>query len=83
MSQENLKHRLNRIIGQLEGLKRRMNSDDDCIKTLNQLKASINGLKKFAEAYMNSHMDECLTKGLDSKDIKDSLKQVIKGAFSL
>ena len=85
MHSEKLIHRLNRVTGQIEGIKRKIESgkDDDCIKTLQQLKASINALKKFGEAYMNEHMEHCLKKGLSSKKMEETLRSVISGAFSL
>ena len=54
MQNEKLIHRLNRITGQIEGIKRKLESEEDadCVQTLQQLKASINGLKKFGEAYI-------------------------------
>jgi len=85
MSKEKLVHRLNRVTGQIDGIKRKIenNKDDDCIQTLQQLKASINALKKFGEAYMNEHLEICLNKELSSEKIKETLKSVISGAFSL
>ena len=85
MSKEKLVHRLNRVTGQIDGIKRKIENkeDDDCIQTLQQLKASINALKKFGEAYMNEHLETCLKKGLSSEKVKETLKSVISGAFSL
>ena len=85
MSKEKLVHRLNRVTGQIDGIKRKIknNDDDDCIQTLQQLKASINALKKFGEAYMNEHLETCLKKGLSSEKVKETFKSVISGAFSL
>ncbi len=85
MSKEKLVHRLNRVTGQIDGIKRKIetNNDEDCIQTLQQLKASINALKKFGEAYMNVHLETCLKKGLSSEKVKEALKSVISGAFSL
>ena len=85
MSDEKLVHRLNRIIGQIQSIKKKLedSSDDDCVKTLQQLKASVNGLKKFGEAYMISHMNECMAQNKKPEEIKDNLAKVISGAFFL
>jgi CsoR family transcriptional regulator, copper-sensing transcriptional repressor len=85
MKNEKLVFRLNRVKGQIEAIKKQIenNEDDDCLKTLQQLKASINALKKFGEAYMSDHLDTCIQKGVSSKDMKENLKSVISGAFSL
>ena len=48
-------HRLNRAIGQIEAIKNNLSKnpeDQDCVQTFNQLKASINALKKFGQVYM-------------------------------
>lgn len=85
MSNANLTARLNRAIGQVEAIKKQINSheENDCLKVLQQLKASINALKKFGEAYMSEHLESCIAKGASSDDMKDNLKSVISGAFSL
>ena len=83
---DKLNHRLSRIIGQLEGIKSRHTHDTEkeCLKTIQQLKASINGLKKFGEAYVQAHMKDCLNDSNKSKaEMEKGLAEVISGAFSL
>jgi CsoR family transcriptional regulator, copper-sensing transcriptional repressor len=83
---EKLIHRLNRVSGQIEGLKKSLSeeSEEDCLKTLQQLKASINALKKFGEAYIQNHMHVCLkTSAKSTKDMESMLSDIISGAFSL
>jgi len=86
MSATDLIHRLSRIIGQLEGLKKNIqsNADHDCLATIQQLKASINGLKKFGETYVKEHMKECVQQNSKSKEeMETMLSDIISGAFSL
>ncbi|MFN4152606.1 MAG: metal-sensitive transcriptional regulator, partial [Candidatus Sericytochromatia bacterium] len=61
-SNQELIHRLNRAIGQLEAIKKTLASeeDKDCIKTIRLLKAANNAIKKFGEAYVNEHLSECM-----------------------
>jgi len=83
---QNLVFRLNRVIGQLESLKKELNKDpldQDCVKTFNQLKASINGLKSFGEAYMSEHLEECLEQEVEIKEIMEKLKPVMNSIFKL
>jgi DNA-binding FrmR family transcriptional regulator len=83
---KNLVFRLNRVIGQLESLKKELNKDpldQDCVKTFNQLKASINGLKSFGEAYMSEHLEECLKQEVEIKEIMEKLKPVMNSIFKL
>ena len=75
-----LVHRLNRIVGQINGLSNRIEAgeDKDCVKTIQQLKASINALKKFGEAYVMTHMDDCLNDEMNPEKMKEDLSSVIK-----
>ena len=85
MKNKELTHRLNRAIGQIESIKRSLlvDGNDDCIKTLQQLKASINALKKFGEAYMSEHLEDCIKEGVSSEEMKKNMKKVISGTFFL
>lgn len=85
MSSQELIHRLNRAVGQIESIKKKIESgnDNDCTQTLQQLKASINALKKFGEAYMLEHLDTCVTQGISEDNLKHNVKSIISGAFSL
>lgn len=85
MKQDKLINRLNRVSGQIEGLKRQVEAgtDEDCLKMLQQLKASINALKKFGEAYVAEYLENCMQKGKSENEIKENLNAVISGAFFL
>ncbi|MEK9726792.1 MAG: metal-sensitive transcriptional regulator [Candidatus Margulisiibacteriota bacterium] len=86
MSSAEITHRLNRIIGQLEGLKKTIQSEEqeDCLKTIQQLKASINGLKKFGEHYIKNHMKECVQTNAKTKsEMEAMLSEIISSAFTL
>ena len=78
-------HRLNRIQGQIEAVKKSLKSEDkkDCVKTLRLIKAANNALKKFGESYVNIHLEECLNSDISKKDMEKGLKEVINSAFSL
>ena len=85
MKNKELTHRLNRAFGQIESIKRSLlvDGNDDCIKTLQQLKAIINALKKFGEAYMSEHLEDCIKEGVSSEEMKKNMKKVISGTFFL
>ena len=83
---KNLIFRLNRVIGQLEGIKKGLSKDpldQDCVQTFNQLKASINGLKSFGEAYMSEHLEDCLKQNVKLDEIMTKLKPVMSSVFKL
>ena len=78
-------NRLSRAGGQIDSIKKKiqLEKDDDCIKTLQQLKASINALKKFGEAYLLEHLEECMNKGMSPAEMKKNMKTVISGSFNI
>ena len=85
-SNQELIHRLNRAIGQLEAIKKTLaiEEDKDCIKTIRLLKAANNAIKKFGEAYVNEHLSECMLQEKATKEeMKESLKEVISSAFTM
>lgn len=83
-SREDLSHRLSRIIGQLQGLQKRVNSgESDCVADIAQIKAARNALWKFAEAYVEVHLSECIAEKKPAAEIKENLQAVIQSAFSV
>ncbi|MBN8221122.1 MAG: metal-sensitive transcriptional regulator [Spirochaetes bacterium] len=83
-SREDLNHRLSRIMGQLEGLKKRVASgESDCVTDMGQIKAIRNALWKFAEAYVEVHMAECVAQKKPMNEMRDNLQSVIQAAFSI
>lgn len=81
---DDLKHRLSRIIGQLQGLQKRINlGESDCVADIAQIKAARNALWKFAEAYLAVHLDECMTQKKPAAEIRENLQTVIQSAFSV
>lgn len=85
MENTKLIHRLNIAQGQIEAIKKSLvNGDDqDCLKIMNLLKASINALKKFGDAYTNQNLIECIDSDQPKDKVKESLKKTISSAFDL
>ncbi len=86
LNNKHLIFRLNRAVGQIEAIKRdiiKNPKDQDCLKTFQQLKASINALKKFGEVYMSEHLEDCLNQGISKEDIAKNLKPILNGVFKL
>lgn len=82
--QAQLNHRLNRIKGQLEGLQKRINSGaSDCVADMAQIKAIRNGLWKFAEAYVEVHIDECVAQKKSPQEMRANLQSVVQAAFNI
>ncbi|MCB1159657.1 MAG: metal-sensitive transcriptional regulator [Leptospiraceae bacterium] len=78
-------HRLNRIQGQIEAIKKTLQNEEerDCIKIMRLVKAANNALKKFSEVYVTEHMEECMRNGSSSGKIEQEMKEVISSVFNL
>jgi DNA-binding FrmR family transcriptional regulator len=84
MKNPQLVHRLSRIQGQIEALKRIAASDEaDCLKTIELAKAASNAIKKFAQAYVEEHLDHCVEEKRAIKEIQTELRKVVQSSFSL
>lgn len=73
--------RINIIIGQLEGVKKKLNSDKiDCFALINQLKAIKSGTDALMSEIMSAELDKCLLdKHFKSKhDLQKFFKEIIK-----
>ena len=84
MERKELINRLNRVQGQIESIKRSLESGEpiECMKTMQLLKAANNALKKFGEVYVAQHMEECMNNNRPRKDMEKELKDVINAAFT-
>ncbi|EPG72813.1 metal-sensitive transcriptional repressor [Leptospira fainei serovar Hurstbridge str. BUT 6] len=79
-----LVHRIHRIKGQLEAIEKGLfDEETDCEKTLMQLKAASQALKKFGEAYMHAYMEKCFVERKGASNIRENVRKAIKTAFSL
>ncbi|MBL8995338.1 MAG: metal-sensing transcriptional repressor [Spirochaetia bacterium] len=75
--------RLNRINGQILAVKKNLeNSTTNCQGDVELIKAATNALKKFAQAYVEAHIEECFDKKKTSQIRKD-LGQIVQSAFSM
>jgi CsoR family transcriptional regulator, copper-sensing transcriptional repressor len=81
---EQLNHRLSRMIGQLQGLQKRIGTgESDCLNDIAQVKAVRNALWKFAEAYVEVHLDECMAQKLSVAETRKKLQSVVQAAFAV
>ena len=54
--------RLNRAIGQLEGVKRMIDGGEYCVDIMTQLRAARSAIKTIELSVLNTHMRSCLAK---------------------
>lgn len=83
-AREKLQLRLSRVIGQLQGLQKRLAGEEsDCLSDIQQIKAAKNALWKVAEAYLEIHLAECVRQNKTPVEIQDNLQSVIRATFTM
>lgn len=60
--------KINRVIGQLEGIKKMIGDNRYCIEILQQLKAARGASKNVELSILKRHMEMCLIKVVKSQD---------------
>ena len=61
-------HRINRISGQLEGVKRMVSTREYCPKIVTQIQAIRAALKSLEAVVLEKHLNMCVKNALTSKD---------------
>ncbi len=72
--------RLNRIEGQIRGLKKMASEDRPCVEILTQLASSQEALRGVTKLMMRNYLENCATEAIRSKsgeEIYDELMEVI------
>ena len=77
-------HRLNRIEGQVRGVKNMLESDAYCIDIINQTAAIRSALNAFASLLLERHIQSCVSRGIGTGDeevlaeLSETIKKMIK-----
>lgn len=76
---QDLTRQINIVKGQLEGIRKMLESEEDCAAVINQIKAAKSGLNRMAKALITSRFNECMTKGKTkmNPDELDSLLNIL------
>ncbi len=69
-------HRINRISGQLEGVKRMISDREYCPKILTQIQAVRAALKSLEAVVLEKHLGMCVKDALACKDEKEAQKKM-------
>ena len=70
--------RLNRAIGQLEGIKKMIESDEYCNDILIQIVAAEKSLKSLANLMFENHIYRCISDDIKSEEVVDELTSLFK-----
>lgn len=68
--------RLNRAIGQLDGIRKMIKERRYCIEILQQLKASRLAIKNIEQSILNMHLKTCLFKATQTQNEDEILKKI-------
>ncbi|ASQ46970.1 metal-sensitive transcriptional regulator [Legionella clemsonensis] len=68
--------RINRVLGQLEGIKRMIQDKRYCVDILTQVRASRNALKTIELSILETHLGHCLAKAYQLNDEQKKAKQL-------
>lgn len=71
-------NRINRISGQLEGIKNMIEEDQYCNDILIQLVAAKNSLKSLANIMFENHIYRCISKDIQDEEVIDELTSLFK-----
>ena len=68
--------RLNRITGQLQGLRRMVEEGRYCIDVLTQIKAAEAALHSLAKLVLRNHLETCVADAFESEDAADRREKI-------
>ncbi len=68
--------KINRAIGQLEGIKKMIEEGRYCVEIIQQLKAARSATKNVELSILKRHMQMCLVKAVKSQDEKELLTKI-------
>ena len=77
---KDLINRLNRIEGQIRGIKKMVEEERYCIDILNQVSAASSAMNSFSEKLLGNHIKSCVVNDIknDNMDTVDELLKTIK-----
>ena len=73
--------KLNRVIGQIEGIKRMVSDRRYCPDILLQARAAASALKAIEMTILDTHLRHCVTEALASKDVRKAtskMEEIVK-----
>jgi DNA-binding FrmR family transcriptional regulator len=65
--------RINRIEGQVRGLKKMVEEDRDCMDVLKQVAAAVGALRSVGAMILEDHLKGCVANAIKTKDHEDEV----------
>ncbi|MFH1134644.1 MAG: metal-sensitive transcriptional regulator [Pseudomonadota bacterium] len=70
--------RINRIEGQVRGLKKMVEDDRDCLDVLKQIAAAAGALRSLGAVILEDHLKGCVTRAVTNQDhVEETLREVV------
>lgn len=79
--QKRLEHRISRIQGQLEGVKRMLDERESCDDILVQMAAAKKAMNGAARQLLENHMETCVRDSVEGGDAGEALER-LRGALA-
>lgn len=77
-TKENSLKRLNRVEGQIKGLKKMIEEEQYCIDLINQVDAIRRALEQVALIIMKRHIESCVTEAVKTRGGKTKIEELIR-----
>ena len=77
-SRKSILIRLRRIEGQVRGVQRMIDAEDECSEIMNQIAAIKSAVNQVGLLVFESHARECIARALHEEDNKQSFDEIVK-----
>ena len=74
---KNLRPRVKRVLGQIEGVSKMIEDERYCIDIINQVNAARRALEQVALIIMKQHMNTCLREAIKSKKGQEKIDELV------
>ena len=75
---KNLLLRLKRIEGQVRGVQRMIEAEDECSEIMNQIAAIKSAINQVGILVFENHARECIYKSINEEDNEQSFNEIVK-----
>jgi DNA-binding FrmR family transcriptional regulator len=72
-----LRLRMRKIVGQLQGVEKMLETDRDCGEVLTQIISARRGLKALSEILIHSHFHHCIEAATNQAEAKHNLREML------
>lgn len=76
-TKKELRPRIRRILGQIEGVEKMIDEERYCIDIINQVNAARRALEQVALIIMKRHMESCLSEAIKSKKGQEKIDEMV------